>query len=413
MASKASKLKAFQRKVGLPTTGHYDPSTRQEIRRARTGKPSETPKAKAVRRKAKLNDPGQVTQPLTPKALQAEVSSGVAQKYGLSERSLQDEQRVQNTQPSRIDSAYQAYVQALQDSNARTQAAYGQLAQNVQGMIGADQPTGGSEDAQTAAASRRALLQSRLAGVGTDQAAAGQSGGQLVAAGQLGRARSQESQRNVSANLAAKLRELEQEKGDYANTLTRDARTAERNYQLQQETLGLNTTKAANDLTAKEAQAAAARDARNTANSLSADRLREEIRSHKTNEGIAQQRADQANKPKKPKGHKGATHTQKVNASNQLETARNLISTKRKAGDRSSRTTYYNALVNEKHVPPDLARAAVEMEFDGGVNNALRSQLYRRYRIKLPHVNATTRATVTGTRTASGIAGALGALKGP
>lgn len=416
MASRV-KLKSFQKKTGLKVTGHYDPATRQEIRRARSGKPSQTPKAKVARRKARDNDPNQILAPLTPKTLKAEVQSGVNQRYGTSERSLTDEIRVAGVQPSRIDQAYDQYVKALEASSARSVAAYDQVAQGVQGQIASDTAGSGSEQAQQAQLSRRALLQSGATAAGRDRASAVQYGGESLSAGHLGRVRAQEGQRNVSANLAVKLRELEQEKGDYANTLTRDARTAERNNQLQLQTLGLNTTKASNDAAAKKATAAATRDAKRQALALQKAGLDERKQHDRAGESVAQQNADTAaaraqaaqdkKDAKKGKG-KGPTHAAKVTAANRLATARSLL-----GGATGSRTLLFDFLVQKKGIPADLAKAAVELKFDGGVNTALKDQLYRRYRIKLPHVTHAGRNATRAGNAGAGVAAALPTIKFP
>lgn len=392
MASRI-RLKKFQKKVGLPVSGTYNRATRLEIKRARAGKDSQTPKAKQARRTARDNDPAGVTAPLTPKTLRSEVDSAVRQRYGLSEQGLRDQVRVQTVQPSRIDSAYDAYVKALEGAAASSTAAYDRVARDTQGV--ADRDTAGSDspEAQQALAARRALLQSGVAAAGQGRASATQTGGERVAAGQLGRAQAQERQRNAGDALSQKLRELEQEKGDYANTLTRDARTAERNNQLQIATLGLNTTKAASDADAKKAQAAATRDAKKQANALSKGNLDERIRHNRETEDATAAAAA------KKKGHKGPTHDAKLTASNNLTRARSLLQQSWKVSGRTrSRTEYYDAIVN-KGIPADIAKAAVELEFDGGVNNAVRGQIYRRYRIKLPHVSSGTRRQAGSRRT--------------
>jgi hypothetical protein len=364
------RLKQFQKKDGLPVTGRYDAQTRAEIVRARKGKPSQTVKAKKTRRAARTaaaDDPALVTAPLTPSGLKSEVDAAVRQKYGNVESGLNSQVGGSDLQQGRIGGYYQDYLRKLQEAQMNTAGAYDRVGQGVDSQIGADTASSASPEAQQALAARKALLESQKNTAGLDRAAGQEAFGRLQANAKLGEAQAHERETARKGDLLQKLRDLQQEKGDYGTTLARDARTAERNNQLQRETLGLNTAKAQNDVSSNALKAKLSKQAKDEANQLSRARLDETVRSHRTNEQIAQERVDKASKPK-PKKHKplGQTDYQ----------GRQAILNARQQYKRFGRNYQrYVKDANKHQVPLPIAHAGYELESQGYVGPNTAKQL--------------------------------------
>lgn len=242
-----AKLKKFQQKIGLPVTGKYDSTTRQELKRAKRNVPSQTPKAKAARRKERANDPAQLTQPLTPALLDKEIQAQTRIKYGGAEKALQDETRVSDAMHPRIDSwwgDYQAQIQrARQEQQQANLAAQGQVEQNVQ------RDTASSDSPEA----RQALLARQQQGRSYGSLIAGQGANQQVGLSEQDRitglrkvqAHTDEDSRRRA--IVAKLGALKGEEGDFGVSLRRDARASERNLLLQREALGLKAEDSAAD----------------------------------------------------------------------------------------------------------------------------------------------------------------------
>lgn len=244
MASKArANLKKFQKKAGLRPTGKYDSVTRRNLKLARKGKPLQTPAARKKRRadraKEKLNAPLD-TGPLTEQTLRDEIDAQSRLRFGGAERALGDEMRVsQEMRDRRIPSFYDDYLAKVQQIQFAQKAQTDQAVAQVSQMADRDAaPQGASPEAVQAAQSRQALSRS-YGGLLTQQGQSQQNNlfeQQRITALRRGQAQQEES--NRQANTRAKLLELQREKGDFAAGLRTQARSSERNYQLQQAALG-------------------------------------------------------------------------------------------------------------------------------------------------------------------------------
>lgn len=418
MASKLrAKVAKFQKQDGLKVTGKFDSVTRAEIKRARKGKPSQTVKARTARRKARTtaaaNDPAAVTAPLTAGTLKNEVDAAVRQKFGSTEQGLNDQARVSQFQTDRrIPDYYADYLKAIQNAQYSSAGAYDQAGQQVQGQIAGDTASSGSAEAQQAAASRKTLLQSQANSTAAQKASSQTYFGGLQANSVLAKAQATDRESNRKDSILKQLAQTKQDEGDYATTLTRDARTSERNYDLQRETLGLNTAKAASDVTTKTLTAKLNAQAKKAANDLARDSLGERTRHDQTNESIAQQRADQAGKPKKPtkkglsEGAKKAIHAGRSDISRARALYEGVFKKNYKA--------YYNAGIGaKKPLSSAVLHAGYELSKQGYIGPHTTKEL-KAIGITVPSSwRRKPSAAATSVRTVSGIATAVGGVRIP
>lgn len=237
---------------------------------------SQTPKARsarrAVRREAAANDPAALTAPLTPKTLQTEIDASTRLKYGGQEKQIADQQRVSDEQQRRLGSWYDDYLNRFAATRASTAQGFQQAGQQIDQLAGTDTASSGSEDARKALSARQALIRSSAGTVAAQGANSNAYLADRERIGGLSKLQAQTGESNRKRMLGDQRRALEGEKGDYAVTLKRDARTSERNFGIANATLGLNQSKAATDAAAKKTDAKLKKVAlKNTVSNTAAD----------------------------------------------------------------------------------------------------------------------------------------------
>lgn len=220
---------------------------RQRRQQAGTKKAA-PPKPKADPR---ANDPGAITDPLTPKRLDQETSAAVRLKYKPQETAIAGQQRVSTAEQGNITNWFQQYQDAVKAANdkstaydAGVQTAVNAQAQQAQTQAQQDPTEANSPQAQQAAAARRttadsygALLAAQGSAHNTYLADKGRIG-----AGEAADQHVKEHGRSVS--LAQQLAALKGEEGDFATQYKATARDSERKNALEQAAFGLDTSKA-------------------------------------------------------------------------------------------------------------------------------------------------------------------------
>ncbi len=376
-------------------------------------------KAAMGRKKAALNDPARITQPLTPKTLGREQESATRLKFGDEERAIQGEQRASDLQSSRIGGWFDEYQAKVREGQQRTQAAYQQAQtatqqgtaqqmhadterwQHLRAVEGADAGARGaapdteasqrSAQAITARGTTSDIAGAQMASQGANQAA------YMIDRERIG-ARSGIEERLKEGGrrrtLDQTFRDVQKKKGDFKSEYGATRRGEERKYQLESKAFNLeasstalklqedvNTRKQAaadrkaerrsRELIAKGSQRTSRENAELAANTSRSNNERTTSTSASNNERTTSTSASNSQRSAASRGGKsgGLTPTQKranqskfdkgVNIANQLKRAGKITPGKGQAG--------IDFLVS-KGIPVKIAQRAVETAIYSGSN---------------------------------------------
>lgn len=368
-----------------------------------------------AKKRAQLDDPRGVTAPLTPRTLKRETKAAVRLRYGQEESALRGQVRASGQQQRNITDWYGQYQQAVEHARNATAEGYANAAAQIgqtantsqasdqtarQQMIAkmqADAASRGATVDPTIAATGQQAEASRRTGLDEQQAATVRTGANqnayLADVGRIGVGRTvQAHEQETSRKRAIKtqLAGLKGEKGDYAVQYRTNARNTERTNLATEAALGLKKK----DLKQKIRQQGITNRQADARLSLTAahNAALEAIAQQNANTSAGRARTARQQEAYKRRNHLGTyarpqdkkernwTPASRTKAQNDLAKARNLLRAQRSALQGASASQVIAGLGN-KGVPADIARAAYQYYYFGGVKPALRRRLARTYGI--------------------------------
>lgn len=397
-----------------------------------------------LRVKAKKQDAANqaLTAPLTAQGLKKETRSAVNIRYGGQERELQSQARAQDRTAANAAGWFQDYRAAVDAATQRSQQNALATSQAIQGLserssvVDASNRNATLEQQQSSAASRGATVDPSLAGIATqaeasrrasmdNQAAASLRTGQsqtdyLGDQSRIGAGRQVQAQQSIQArkeSIKQQIAALKAEEGDYANQYRANARVTERNNQATNAALGIKQQQSQLDILKtkidQQNKAAGRRETRrhnkaseqNTAsgNTNSAATLSEKTRHDRATEAAAAAKA-----AKGGGGKKNYTPVSRTAAQNNLSKARNLLHASPSTLQGRTQAQII-ALLTGKSVPADIAKAAYQYHYFGGVKPHLRHHLARKYGI---HTKKAGHKHKVQSRSDAGLGSVGGALTG-